>query len=250
PARAEKSRRGCGTWNPQLCTARADSERRPDILPARMSRYAPTIAVIGGGFSGTALAAHLLRRGHPGRILLINRFGPMGRGVAYGTSLEAHVLNVPAGGMSALPEDRDHFVRWARTRDDSIRPDTFVSRRVYGEYLEAVLREAEHHAPRAARLERLVAVARDVEVREDGESAEAACAGARLAAACVVLALGTYSPANPAAVGGEFYDTPRYVRDPWVRGSLDVVRPGESVLMLGTGLTMMDIALDLAGRGV
>ena len=40
------------------------------------------------------------------------------------------------------------------------------------------------------------------------------------------------------------------MRDPWVRGSLDVVRPGESVLMLGTGLTMMDIALDLAGRGV
>src|SRR5262249_27585618 len=46
-----------------------------------------------------------------------------------------------------------------------------------------------------------------------------------------------------------FYETARYVRDPWVRGSLDTVRPGESVLMLGTGLTMMDIALDLAGRG-
>src|SRR5262249_38956695 len=178
PARAEKSRRGCGTWNPQLCTARADSERRPDILPARMSRYAPTIAVIGGGFSGTALAAHLLRRGHPGRILLINRFGPMGRGVAYGTSLEAHVLTVPAGGMSALPEDRDHFVRWARTRDDLVRPDTFVSRRVYGEYLEAVLREAEHHTPRAARLERLVAGRRRGGGRPDGASAAGGFAGA------------------------------------------------------------------------
>jgi uncharacterized NAD(P)/FAD-binding protein YdhS len=216
-----------------------------------MSRHAPTIAVIGGGFSGTALAAHLLRRGRPGRILLINRFGPMGRGVAYGTSLEAHVLNVPAGGMSALPEDRDHFVRWARTRDDSIRNETFVSRRVYGEYLEAFLLEAEHHTPHAARLERLVAVARDIEARPDGDSAEVVFAGARIGANAVVLALGNYSPSNPAAVGGaEFYDTPRYVRDPWVRGSLDVVRPGESVLMLGTGLTMMDIALDLARRGV
>ena len=64
-----------------------------------------------------------------------------------------------------------------------------------------------------------------------------------------MLALGNYSPANPAAQGAEFYSSDRYVRDPWIRGSLDVVRPGESVLMLGTGLTALDIALDLAGRG-
>ncbi|HEY1434442.1 MAG TPA: FAD/NAD(P)-binding protein, partial [Thermoanaerobaculia bacterium] len=215
-----------------------------------MSRNAPTIVVIGGGFSGTAVAAHLLRRGAPARVVLANRFGPIGRGVAYGTRLEAHVLNVPAGGMSALPEDRDHFVRWARTRDDAIRGDTYVSRRVYGEYLESLLREAEHHAPRAGRLERLVGVARDIEIRPNGDAAEVVFAGARILADHVVLALGNYSPSNPAAVGGEFYDGDRYVRDPWVRGSLDVVRPGEAVLMLGTGLTMMDIALDLASRGV
>jgi uncharacterized NAD(P)/FAD-binding protein YdhS len=215
-----------------------------------MSRHVPTFVVIGGGFSGTAVATQLLRRGRPARVILANRFGPMGRGVAYGTLLEAHVLNVPAGGMSVLPDDADHFVRWARTRDDAIRPETFVSRRVYGEYLESLLREAEHHAPRAASLERLVGVARDVEVRPDGESAEVVFAGARIAADRIVLALGNYSPANPAAVGGEFYDSPRYVRDPWVRDSLDVVKAGESVLMLGTGLTMMDIVLDLAARGV
>jgi len=208
-----------------------------------------TIVVIGGGFSGTAVAAHLLRRGRPARIVLANRYGPIGRGVAYGTRFEAHVLNVPAGGMSAIAKDPDHFVRWARARDVAIRADTFVSRRLYGEYLVGILRVAEQHAPRAARLERLVGVARDVEVRPDGTSAEVVFAGARLQADQVVLALGNYSPANPAAVGGEFYETDRYIRDPWVRGSLDVIRSGESVLLLGSGLTMMDIALDLAGRG-
>jgi len=222
----------------------------PDILHAPMSRAGPTIVVIGGGFSGTAVATHLLRRGSPAHIVLVNRYGPIGRGVAYGTRIEAHVLNVPAGGMSAIADDPDHFVRWARTHDDTIRSDTFVSRRLYGEYLEGVLREAEHHAPRAARLERLVGVARDVEVWTDGARAEVVFAGARLTADHVVLALGNYSPTNPAAVGGEFYDTDRYIRDPWVRGSLDVIREGESVLMLGSGLTMMDIALDLASRGV
>ena len=66
-----------------------------------MSRAGPTIVVIGGGFSGTAVATHLLRRGAPARVVLVNRYGPIGRGVAYGTRIEAHVLNVPAGGMSA-----------------------------------------------------------------------------------------------------------------------------------------------------
>jgi uncharacterized NAD(P)/FAD-binding protein YdhS len=209
----------------------------------------PTIVVIGGGFSGTAVAAHLLRRGRPARIVLANRYGPIGRGVAYGTRIEAHVLNVAAGGMSAVADDPDHFVRWARTRDDAILADTFVSRRLYGKYLEGALREAEQQAPRAARLERLIGVARDVEVGPGGSSAEVVFAGARLSADHVVLALGNYSPSNPVAVGGEFYETERYIRDPWVRGSLDVVRSGESVLMLGSGLTMMDIALDLADRG-
>ena len=213
-----------------------------------MSRL-PTIVVIGGGFSGAAVAAQLLRRGRPARVVLVNRFGPIGRGVAYGTALEAHRLNVPAGAMSALPDDADHFVRWARTRHDAIRPESFVSRRLYGEYLESLLREAEQHAVRGARLERLVAVARDVEPRPGG-GAEVVFAGARLPADRVVLALGNYSPANPPAVGAEFYDTDRYVRDPWIRGSLDGIRPGESVLLLGTGLTMMDIAIDLATRGV
>jgi uncharacterized NAD(P)/FAD-binding protein YdhS len=218
-----------------------------DILPPRMSRT-PTIVVIGGGFSGAAVAAQLLRRGRPARIVLVNRFGPIGRGVAYGTAFEAHRLNVPAGAMSALPDDEDHFVRWARTRHDAIRPETFVSRRLYGEYLESLLGDAEQHAARGARLERLVGVARDVAPRASG-GAEVVFAGARLPADRVVLALGNYSPANPPAVGAEFYDGDRYVRDPWVRGSLDGIRPGESVLLLGTGLTMMDIALDLAARG-
>ncbi len=214
-----------------------------------MSGTGPTIVVVGGGFSGTAVATHLLRRGKAAHVVLVNRYGPIGRGVAYGTRIEAHVLNVPAAGMSAIADDPDHFLRWARSRNTAIGATTFVSRRLYGEYLESILREAEQQAPRAARLERLVGVARDIEIRGDGGTAEVAFAGARIIATHVVLALGNYSPSNPPAVGGEFYETERYVRDPWVRGALDVVRPGESVLLLGTGLTMMDIALDLSARG-
>jgi len=210
---------------------------------------APTIVVIGGGFSGTAVAAHLLRRGRPVKVLLVNRYGPIGRGVAYRTRLEAHVLNVPAGGMSALPEEPDDFLRFARGRDPSIGPGTYVSRRIYGEYLEHVLRSAETRAAAGATLERIVGEVRDV-LLEPGGATVVFADGLRRSADAVVLALGNYSPADPPAEGSTFYASPRYVRDPWIRGSLDTIREGESVLMLGTGLTMMDIALDLASRGV
>lgn len=213
-----------------------------------MSEREPVIVVIGGGFSGAAVAAQLLRRGRPVRVVLVNRFGPIGRGVAYRTRIEAHVLNVPAGGMSALPDDPEHFLRWASSRDPSIRGDTFVSRRVYGEYLEALLREAESAANGTARLERVVGEVRDVEPK--GSRFEVVFSdGGRREADRIVLALGNYSPNDPPADGAEFYATERYVRDPWIRGALDVIREGEAVLLLGTGLTMLDIALDLASRG-
>lgn len=219
-------------------------------MNAQTGAPAPTIVVIGGGFSGTAVAAQLLRRGRPARILLVNRYGPIGRGVAYRTRLEAHVLNVPAGGMSALSEEPDDFLRFARGRDPSIGPGTYVSRRVYGEYLEHVLRAAESRSAPETTLERIVGEVRDVALDGAGGATVVFADGARRSADAVVLALGNYSPADPPAEGSEFYASPRYVRDPWIRGSLDVIREGESVLMLGTGLTMMDIALDLAARGV
>ena len=211
----------------------------------------PVIVVIGGGFSGAALAAQLLRRGRPVHVVLVNRFGPIGRGVAYRTRIEAHVLNVPAAGMSALADEPDHFLRWASARDGAIGPATFVSRRIYGEYLEALLRESESAgAARGARLERVVGEVRDLEPRAGAPGATVVFAdGSRREADRIVLALGNYSPNDPPAEGAEFYAAERYVRDPWIRGALDVIRDGEAVLLLGTGLTMMDIALDLASRG-
>ena len=207
-----------------------------------------SIAVVGGGFSGVAVAAHLLRRGRAARVTLVNRFGPIGRGVAYRTRIEAHVLNVPAAGMSALPHDSEHFLRWAQGRNGAVAPNTFVSRRLYGEYLESVLRESEGAAGGGC-LERLVGEVIDAE--PDGGGIWLTFAdGSRRHFERVVLALGNYSPANPPVEGADFYSSERYVRDPWIRGSLDVIQPGESVLMLGTGLTALDISLDLAGRGV
>ena len=66
-----------------------------------------TVAVIGGGFTGTTLAAQLVRHTDASySLIVIERTGLPGRGVAYGTECNSHLLNVPAKDMSAFPEDR------------------------------------------------------------------------------------------------------------------------------------------------
>ncbi|HYA23812.1 MAG TPA: FAD/NAD(P)-binding protein, partial [Terriglobales bacterium] len=74
-----------------------------------------TIAIVGGGFSGTTLASELLFGGNPAiKMVLIEREGCPGRGVAYGTHFPGHLLNVTAQNMSARANDPLHFLRWAR----------------------------------------------------------------------------------------------------------------------------------------
>jgi uncharacterized NAD(P)/FAD-binding protein YdhS len=216
----------------------------------------PTIVIVGGGFSGTLTAVHLLRDPWPRglHVVLVNRSGPLARGVAYGTRSAAHVLNVPAARMSAFPDDEEHFLRFARGRDASVAAGDFVLRSLYGDYLERVLREAVDGRPAGTRFTHRVARALDARLRPEGgaELVVGDDEGTQvLLADRVVLAAGSYAPADPPVPDAAFFaGDPRYVRDPWAPGALDGVDPGRPVLLVGTGLTMLDMALELRGRGL
>lgn len=107
-----------------------------------------TVIIIGAGFCGTLVAAHLLARGPSGlRVRLIERAGRFGPGIAYGRAEPQHLLNVPAGNMSAFAADSDHFVRFAKTRWPLATGGDFLPRATYGEYLEQVLSDAEAARP-------------------------------------------------------------------------------------------------------
>jgi len=217
---------------------------------------AHTIAIVGGGFSGTLTAVHLLRGEWSGglHVVLVNRSGPLARGVAYGTRSAVHVLNVPAARMSAFADDEEHFLRFAREHDPSVAGGDFVPRALYGDYLERVLRDAVAAAPAGTRFTHRVARVVDARVSPGG-GAELVLEGGEgprvLAADHVVLAAGSYAPANPPAPDAAFFAAdPRYVRDPWAPGALDGVDRSRPVFLVGTGLTMLDVALDLHGRGL
>src|SRR5262245_3521058 len=135
---------------------------RPRPVPAGQDprwgpKRTPTVVIVGGGFSGTMAAAQTLRRvreaGLTARVILVERRGAVGEGVAYGTRESAHLLNVPAGRMSAWPDRPDDFVLWATRRYGEVRHGDFLPRQWYGEYVRESLLTTAAEASGSAKLE-------------------------------------------------------------------------------------------------
>jgi uncharacterized NAD(P)/FAD-binding protein YdhS len=205
----------------------------------------PTVAVIGGGFSGLLTAIHLLVRDPALVVRLVERAPRFGRGRAYQTRHPDHLLNVRASNMSAFPDQPDHFRRWLEAQGDG-GPDAFVSRARYGDYLQSLLREAVSHPSCAGRF--LLEADEAVSVAQaDGRLRVGLSLGRSFEADAVVLALGLLPPAAPPGADREVLSHPGYVADPW---RLDAATaPQGDILLIGSGLTMVDVALSLAGEG-
>ena len=202
-----------------------------------------TIAIVGAGFSGTTVAIHLLRAAPSsvGRVYLVERADREIGGVAYQTSFASHTLNVPAGRMSAFEDDPDDFLRYVRAREPSLTGGSFVARRLYGEYLGTTLDAAR----RASTLPLLRVAGEVVDLAEGDEAVSLTLDDGRvLRAERALLAIGNYPPSDPPLPDQRLASSIRYARDPWARDALEVDR-GDDVLLLGTGLTMCDIALAL-----
>jgi uncharacterized NAD(P)/FAD-binding protein YdhS len=237
-------------------------------------RGRPVLAVIGAGAAGTLTALHLLRALGQGRaradVVLIDPAPEAGRGVAYANADANHLLNVPAGSMSALPHEPGHLVDWARRHAGvdwprrhagadwprrhagadlvtDITAADFLPRHAYGAYLADTLEAEVAHSASARLLRRAARVvalepagSRDLLHLSDGS---------RLLADSVVLAPGVFAPgtawAPPTLLTSE-----RFVADPWAPGALEALAQADGdVLLVGTGLTMVDVALTVQRPG-
>jgi uncharacterized NAD(P)/FAD-binding protein YdhS len=202
-----------------------------------------TIAIVGAGFSGTTVAVHLLRAEPPSVacVFLVERADRQIGGVAYQTDSGSHTLNVPAGRMSAFEDDPDDFLRFVRLREPSLTGGSFVPRRLYGEYLAQTLEEARRQSSLP-----LIRVAGEVVGIDPFDSSVSlrVADGRELRANRALLAIGNYPPSDPPCADERLLASVRYARDPWAPDTLEMDRR-EDVLLLGTGLTMCDIALAL-----
>jgi uncharacterized NAD(P)/FAD-binding protein YdhS len=202
-----------------------------------------TLVIVGAGFSGTTVAINLLRLSYwkPVRVVLLERADRMARGAAYAEKDYPYLLNVPAGRMSLNSSDPMEFLKFAQERLPDATADDFLPRSLYGEYLETALREAELASPSHVQLIKIhgevcsierVGAKRSLRVElKDGSS---------FIADDVVLALGNPPPGH--VPGTEWLrGSPRYVCDPW--SSPPPFNPGETALVIGTGLTMADTVI-------
>jgi uncharacterized NAD(P)/FAD-binding protein YdhS len=213
----------------------------------KFNRSSFRVAIIGGGFSGTSLAAELLRTGDPSvSVTLIEGGAALGRGVAYGTRYAGHLLNVPAQNMSALASDASHFLRWAQRYDGgTAQPGDFLPRCVYGRYVESVLKDAIDGSEGRFEWKRDEAVG----VAPLGKKVEVSLrSGSQITANKVVLALGNFPPAD-LKVAGLTESSSRYVSNPWLGNALENVRHDENILLVGSGLTSVDVVISLREQG-
>ncbi|WP_438490185.1 FAD/NAD(P)-binding protein [Streptomyces sp. S186] len=214
------------------------------------------VAVIGGGAAAVSLLDSMLRRfeGEDSRcdITVYEGSANLATGRAYRPDLDCALVNREAGYMSVRCADRGHFLRWLhrepRYRDTSyasLPVDSYVPRRIYGEYLTAHLEACRADAERRGWTVEVVpefaveakATADDVMVR----SARGVSHFDR-----VVLCLGTGEPADPYRLTG----APDFHPDPYpLRSVLPAIPADAHVLVLGSSLSGVDVALGLLRSG-
>lgn len=213
--------------------------------PRPRFRTATRVAIVGAGFSGTMLALNLLEQADVEVLLIERDRHRMGAGVAYSSSETSHLLNVRAGNMSAFPDRPDHFCEWLAARGLGC-DAAFVTRATYGLYLRETLAGAlERHGRRLKLIDDEVL---DIEER-DGQVTLGLVNGGLIEADRAVLAIGNLPPHDPPAIAGARLPAHRYIGDPWATPFEQGLENDATVLVIGTGLTAIDVILRLVANG-
>ncbi len=208
------------------------------------------ITIIGGGASGTLTAMNLLKNAGDAEleINLVERGAKIGRGVAFGTSKDSHLLNVPAGRMGAFPDDIEHFHKWLIKKGHTFDSHDFVPRKIFGEYLRAVLTDAAENRSANVTLNLIDDEAVDMSVNDD--SGEVILrSGEIIQTDRVVLAFGNFAPPHPSVTDLSFTGSDMYFQDPWNSRLYETIKDDNSLFIVGTGLSMVDVALHFHRHG-
>jgi uncharacterized NAD(P)/FAD-binding protein YdhS len=212
------------------------------------------IAIVGAGFSGTLLALHLMRKCPVGSdIALIERSIGFGCGAAYATPNPSHLLNVPAARMSAFHDKPNDFLDWVKgtaefERDPSVTDSSFLPRQAFGAYIRSLLDREMKQDTAAGRL--ILVHGEAVAADQFEHRFHVRLGSGRVVQAdVVVLAVGNFPPESLPVEDRSFYDTPLYRPDPWSADAFEDLDPERPVLLIGTGLTMVDALVTLLDQG-
>ena len=211
------------------------------------------VIIIGGGLSGSLLAMQLARSPGGSEVVLIEKNPEfLGRGVAYQYDFTHQPLNVVAGGMSLFPDKPLDFVKWLEANHfrynhliDQVSPEAFIPRKIFGDYVLENLEKIQQEV--SERLQ--IRIDEAISIMDFGKRKTVVFAsGNALHADHVILALGNFPPADLFATHNPVQNDPRYFASPWSDRVYSDIKGDEDILLVGSGLTAVDIVLGLIVR--
>lgn len=222
----------------------------------RLSSVPPTLAIVGGGFSGAAAALHFAREAtRPLRIVVIEPRAQLGGGVAHGNPEPVLRLNATDALHSPYPESPSAFADWLRLEEELAHDAeaveasglVFARRHALGRFMAAELAKHSKHNASGSTIEHLPHTATGLRCADTSYAVELSGGGV-LAADKVLVALGWNAPAVPPELQA-LHDHDRWLPDPWETTRLNNIPRQARVLLVGAGLTASDLVAALRARG-
>ena len=227
-------------------------------MTAENHRLAADILIVGGGLSGTMLAVQLLRLPGQRRIVIIESRSELGRGEAYSATELGHTLNGNAARMGVDPDNADDLTQWLtdfiaaggwpQSDEQHVPiPELFPPRGIFGLYVQQRLAEAQVlGAANGSSVEHVRAEVVDLVTDDRGVSITLAD-GTLLRGVQAVLATGMFAAARtPQRDSNELNAA---AVDPWDVNAMRQLDPHGRVLIIGSGLTMVDAVVSLEEAG-
>ena len=193
------------------------------------------ITIIGSGATGTLLAINLIKHAgvEPIEINVVDKKERLGRGVAYSTAKDFHLLNVPANKMGAFPDDIEHFYKWLIGKGYDFFSNDFVPRKLYGEYLRELFCETFKNKSANVAVNLLDDEAVDVLV-DEAQAQVILKSGEVLYSDKVVLAFGNFPPPpHPKTVDQSYTKSEKYFQNPWSSALFERIKPTDDIFIIG-----------------
>ncbi|WP_066271812.1 FAD/NAD(P)-binding protein [Hydrogenophaga palleronii] len=215
------------------------------------------VTIVGGGFSGVSAAVQLVRHSPvPLAITLIESRDRVGPGLAYATHDPDHRLNAPTWAHAVDPVDGEHFTHWCQARGvfeadpEAMQPSgsAFVRRAVFGAYLEYMVHSHASGAATGSTIRTLQD--RALHATQVGDTVNTVTErGQTLTADLLLLATGNAEPRLQAPLDPALAQHPGVIENPLVTARLLGIPRDARVLIIGSGLTSLDVVSTLQRQG-
>jgi len=221
------------------------------------------IGIIGGGFAGTmtvvqiVLQTQLVEKNYNNdlEIFIFNQKESFNKGIAYNSYSDEHLLNVNTIKMSAFPDQPTHFLDWVLKKEKFKKYDynwlgsAYLPRRLYGEYLSQIWEDAIQKAiQKNISVFFIDSIVDSIEINNTNSENKITISTQNETKTTVdkcIITTGNQIPRSPIIKNNSFYKSKNYFQNPWQQNAVDNLNTQKSVLIIGNGLTMVDIVLSL-----